>query len=144
MARNTCAKCGGPRESDSPYGSYCKECGKGIQRTNYANRMGKTIAKDAQDVSNFDPVERRAYLLRNTMAPGRCEVCMEPSTEPLQLAYLSATDANRELYIGEPLALICADCRSILSATERLYRRWTRVIRFVQVNNVQWDRMYTD
>lgn len=118
MAKETCADCGGPRESDSPWGSYCVGCGNNRQRGRYAHTRelaGQQVNHRSKTTAPVDPLERRRRrLIDGVDRPGKCDACGEYESDRLILMRVGDKSKDEDLYGGGLMfALWCKNCSDL-------------------------------
>lgn len=115
VAKETCTDCNGQREPDSPWGSYCKECGNSRQRARYAHTrslLGHEVNHRSEATAPVDPLERRRRrLIDGVDRPGKCDACGEFEPDRLILIRIGDKSKEEDLYGGGLMfALWCKNC----------------------------------
>jgi len=133
MAKDTCSKCHGPRELQSPAYSYCIACARRIQRDRY--RSDREAAGHVVNPRVIDDTDRRTYLLNSADRPGTCECCGTVVGEPDTLTlehYSNSVPPDPNDFAGVPFALWCSGCHKLAqSLTSDELRRSVLVFQYL-------------
>lgn len=156
-----CSDCGGPREPDSTYYSYCKECGRARGRKRYSdNRLeaGFTVAPRPSTT-----ITREEFLRQGDNRPGRCECCsrdtaLEPY-DPIDSPFAKRATTHNNLntislkdpddpdaYYGtRPFALLCFECLKVAwYYTPEELNRLSTVLAYLHSRKIRLEDVHRD